>query len=109
MLSQPLQQLLGTEQCQFVDAGLVAECYAGWMFIKYLWVHGRWRRAGIGRALMLEAERRAAALGCRYAWVDTFSFQAPEFYKKLGYREFGRLDYPPSHNRIFLQKTLTAE
>ena len=79
------------------------------MFIKYLWVHGSWRRGGIGRTLMREAERRAAALGCRYAWVDTFSFQAPEFYKKLGYREFGRLDYAPEHHRIFLQKPLIAE
>ena len=43
------------------------------------------------------------------AWVDTFSFQAPGFYAKLGYREFGRLDYPPDHQRIFLQKQLVAE
>ena len=43
------------------------------------------------------------------AWLDTFSFQGPEFYPKFGYREFGRLDYPPDHQRIFLQKRLTAE
>ena len=91
-----------------LEAGLIAECYAGSMFVKYLWVHGSRRRGGIGRGLILEAERRAASLGCRQAWLDTFSFQAPEFYKKLGYREFGRLDYPP-HSRIFLQKALIAE
>jgi len=92
-----------------VEAGLIAECYAGSMFVKYLWVRESLRRGGVGRSLMLAAERRAVALGCRLAWLDTFSFQAPEFYKKLGYREFGRLDYKPAHHRIFLQKTLTAE
>jgi hypothetical protein len=41
--------------------------------------------------------------------LDTFSFQGPEFYPKFGYREFGRLDYPPGHQRIFLKKQLTRE
>ena len=30
-------------------------------------------------------------------------------YRKSGYREFGRIDYPPDHQRIFLQKQLTRE
>src|SRR5216683_1676674 len=66
-------------------------------------------RAGIGRGLLEEAERRGAGLGCHSVWLDTFSFQAPEFYRKLGYREFARLDYPPDHQRIFLKKPLIAE
>jgi hypothetical protein len=47
--------------------------------------------------------------GCHSAWLDTFSFQAPEFYPKFGYREFGRLDYPPDQQRIFFQKRLMPE
>jgi GNAT superfamily N-acetyltransferase len=90
-------------------AGLVGYAYAGWLFIRYLWVDSDLRRGGVGRALMAEAERQARALGCHSAWVDTFSFQAPEFYAKLGYREFGRLDYPPHHQRIFLQKQLVTD
>ena len=73
---------------------------------RYLWVHSELRRNGVGCRLMAEAERQAHVLGCHSAWVDTFTFQAPEFYAKLGYREFGRLDYPPAHQRIFLQKRL---
>jgi hypothetical protein len=39
--------------------------------------------------------------------VDTFGFQAPEFYRKLGYREFGRLDdFPAGHSRSWLTKAL---
>ena len=89
-----------------LQAGLDGFTYAGWLFIRYLWVHAQLRRSGVGSRLMVEAERQARALGCHSAWVDTFTFQAPEFYAKLGYREFGRLDYPPDHQRIFLQKQL---
>ena len=55
---------------------------------------------------MGDAEARALERGCHSAWVDTFSFQAPGFYPKLGYTVFGELDYPPGHKRIFLQKRL---
>jgi hypothetical protein len=37
------------------------------------------------------------------------AFQGPEFYPKFGYREFGRLAYPPGQQRILLQKPLTRE
>ena len=89
-----------------IRAGLIGHVYAGWLFVKYLWVEAGLRRAGIGSGLMAEAERRAVALGCHSAWVDTFSFQGPEFYPRLGYREFARLDYPPEHQRIFFKKQL---
>jgi GNAT superfamily N-acetyltransferase len=90
-------------------AGLDGFTHAGWLFIRYLWVHAELRRSGFGRELMQQAERQARVFGCHSVWVDTFSFQAPGFYSKLGYREFGRLDYPPDHQRIFLQKQLLAE
>jgi GNAT superfamily N-acetyltransferase len=92
-----------------IRAGLIGHVYAGWLSVNLLWVHADLRRGGIGRGLMAEAERRGRALGCHSAHVDTFSFQAPGFYAKLGYREFGRIDYRPDHQRIFLKKQLTAE
>ena len=87
-------------------AGVAGETYSGWLFIRYLWVSDGLRRNGVGRELMAGAESRAFERGCHSAWVDTFSFQAPGFYRKLGYRVFGELDYPPGHTRIFLQKQL---
>ena len=89
-----------------VVAGMAGETYSGWLFIRYLWVSNTLRSAGIGRKLMAGAEARALERGCHSAWVDTFSFQAPGFYRKLGYEPFGELDYPPGHKRIFLQKRL---
>jgi len=89
-------------------AGLAGETYGGWLFIKYLWVHDDLRSLGFGRELMARAEERALERGCHSAWLDTFSFQARGFYEKLGYEEFGILDYPPNHKRHFIKKPLVS-
>ena len=92
-----------------IRAGLIGHCYAEWLFIALLWVHADLRRSGIGTGLMAAAERHGREFGCHSAWVDTFSFQGPEFYPRLGYREFARLDYPPNHQRIFFKKPLSGD
>ena len=97
------------DQGAAIQAGLVGHTYAGWLFIALLWVHEDLRRCGIGRGLVAEAERHALAQGCHSAWLDTFSFQGPDYYPRLGYREFARFDVPPDHQRIFFKKQLTAE
>jgi GNAT superfamily N-acetyltransferase len=91
-----------------IRAGLIGNCYAGWLFINLLWVHAELRRTGIGSGLIAAAERHGREFGCHSAWVDTFSFQGPEFYPRFGYQEFARLDYPPGHQRIFFKKQLAA-
>ena len=91
-----------------IVAGLAGETYCGWLSVRYLWVSERLRGRGIGRELMVRAEACARERGCHSAWLDTFGFQAPGFYEKLGYQEFARLDYPPGHHRHFLRKRLTS-
>ena len=90
-----------------IVAGLAGETYCGWLFVKYLWVSHGPRGRGVGRELMDRAEVRSRERGFHSAWLDTFSFQARGFYEKLGYEEFGRLDYRPDHHRHFMQKRLT--
>jgi len=56
---------------------------------------------------MDRAEAIARAHGCVGIWLDTFSFQARGFYEKLGFAVFGTMeDFPPGHQRFFLQKRL---
>ena len=55
---------------------------------------------------MDEAERGALGRGCHSVWLDTFSFQAPGFYRRLGYEVFAELDWSADHKRIFLRKRL---
>ena len=53
------------------------------------------------------AEEIARARGCIGIRLDTMSFQAPAFYRRLGYSEFGRIeDYPPGHTRLWFMKRL---
>ena len=66
------------------------------------------RGRGHGRQLLAAAEHYAVERGCTRAWLTTFSFQAPEFYPKLGYEPFAVLeDHPLGHRHHFLQKRLS--
>jgi len=79
----------------------------GWLYISTLWVSERVRGSDYGTQLMKHIEGEAIKAGCINAYLDTFSFQAPEFYKKLGYTVFGELeDFPVGHSRCFLRKRL---
>ena len=56
------------------------------------------------------AEQEALARGCRGVYLDTFSFQAPGFYRKQGYTEFGELEgIPPGHSHYFFRKLLRTD
>jgi N-acetylglutamate synthase-like GNAT family acetyltransferase len=90
-----------------IAGGLVAEMYWGWMFVNALWISEPHRRNGWGKSLLQKAEAEARKSGVRNVFLDSFSFQAPKFYAKLGYREFGRLKhFPAGHDRIWMTKAL---
>lgn len=85
--------------------GLYGRLACQWLFVDLLSVPEAGRGQGIGSKLMRMAEDLAREKGCIGAWLDTFDFQAPGFYKKLGYSQFGEIvDYPPGHKRHFFQK-----
>jgi GNAT superfamily N-acetyltransferase len=87
--------------------GLYANIYWGWLHIHLLWVDETMRGTGLGRELMAAAEAEGSKQGCHAATVDTHSYQAPDFYQKLGYTIWGQLEeFPPGHQRIYLQKKL---
>lgn len=88
--------------------GLTARIGYSRMFVELLYVPGHLRGQRLGEQLMQEAETVARREGCTGIWLDTFSFQAPGFYRKLGYSEFGSLgEYPPGFSRHFLHKPLS--
>lgn len=79
----------------------------GWMYVDTLWVAERLRGKDYGTRLMKLIEDVGIRNGSTQAYLNTFSFQAPEFYKKLGYTVFAELeDFPKGHSRIFLRKRL---
>ena len=80
----------------------------GWLNVSTLWVAETLRGQGYGQAILTTAEQEAIQQKCDYAYVFTYSFQAPNFYQKLGYEIFGVLDnFPPGYQRLFLKKKLS--
>ena len=92
---------------QTVLGGVIAAVYWDWLYINLMWLREDLRGQGYGGRLLAQVEAEARRRGARHAYLDTFSFQAPEFYKKYGYRVFGQLaDFPAGHTRYFLSKEL---
>lgn len=87
--------------------GLIGNTHGNWLTIKFLWVSENVRGQSIGSKLLKKAEETAKERGCKYVFLDTFSFQAPEFYKKYGYEEkFILEEYPIEGKRHYYTKTL---
>ncbi|WP_459481657.1 GNAT family N-acetyltransferase [Clostridium saccharoperbutylacetonicum] len=87
--------------------GLIGNTHGNWLTIKFLWVSEKMRGQSIGSKLLKKAEETAKERGCKYVFLDTFSFQAPEFYKKYGYEEkFVLEEYPIEGKRHYYTKTL---
>jgi GNAT superfamily N-acetyltransferase len=90
-----------------VAGGLWGYTLFDWLHVQMLFVPEPLRGLGIGSALMASAEAEAQARGCHGACVDTFSFQAAPFYRKLGFTLFGKLDNcPTGYDRLYFQKQL---
>ena len=88
-----------------VQGGLRGQTYWSWCWIDVLAVAEPYRRQGLGSRLLAKAEEIARARRCVGVYLDTVSFQAPGFYSRHGYTEFGRLDdCPPGHSRHWFMK-----
>ena len=104
--SEPLNLYIEDEHGEIM-AGLVAETFGNWLEIEYLFVKEDLRGQGIGSQLLQQAESEAKKRNCRFAFVNTFQFQAPAFYQKHGYKEvFTLKDYPYTGQRHYYQKDL---
>ena len=90
-----------------IVGGVSGEMNWNWLYVDLLWVKDELRGRGFGHRLMTVIENEAKKLGATKAYLDTYSFQAPEFYKKHGYRVFGKLkDFPAGHQKYFLTRDL---
>ena len=77
------------------------------LYIDILWVKEEFRHDGYGSALLDEVEKIAKEKGCKLVHLDTFDFQAKDFYQKQGYEIFGVLDNcPEEHERYFMKKNI---
>lgn len=80
-----------------------SECLA----INVLFVDEQYRHKGFGTLLLNTVEKEAKTLGAKFVHLDTFDFQAKNFYLKQGYEIFGTLENcPTGHTRYYMKKKL---
>jgi GNAT superfamily N-acetyltransferase len=92
---------------QKIVGGLVGETYWECFYIELFWISEPYRKDGYGSTILQMAEDEARGRGVKQVFLNTFSFQAPDFYQKYGYRVFGELpNFPPGHKCVFLTKSL---
>ncbi len=90
-----------------IYGGLIGKLYRACLFIDVLWVSESKRGFGYGRKLLEEAEIIAKEEACTFVHLDTFNFQAPDFYQKNGFEIYGVLDlYSDGIKRFYLKKEL---
>ncbi|MEI6361021.1 MAG: GNAT family N-acetyltransferase [Actinomycetes bacterium] len=92
----------GRDLCCFVKdesgalvAGIDGFTWGGYARIEFLWVSPAARGSGMGRALAQAAIDEARRRKCRTVVVSTHTFQAPDFYRSLGFVEVGRTSGTP--------------
>ncbi|CCJ87849.1 GNAT family N-acetyltransferase [Cronobacter dublinensis] len=111
MVPDPQELIISVNDAQGnLTAGLTGRSHWGCMHIEFLWVDESLRGQGTGARLMAMAEEKGRKRGCKRIFVDTFSFQAPDFYRKQGYDVYGVApDYRAGHSRFYFSKALSHE
>ena len=75
-----------------VVGGVIGETHWDWLYVNLMWIREDLRGKGYGQRLLELAENEARKRGAKQAYLDTFSFQAPEFYRRCGYASALRID-----------------
>jgi GNAT superfamily N-acetyltransferase len=99
---------------QLLDgSGELAGGMSGWTWgvaagIGMTWVREASRGHGLGAWLLAEFETEARSRGCTHVFVTSFTFQAPAFYERQGYRELFRWQGVPTDEEgdVHLRKDL---
>jgi GNAT superfamily N-acetyltransferase len=90
-----------------IVGGIVGEVWTAVLFIQFFWLEREFRNKRFGTRLIGTIEDEARRFGATRSYVDTMSFQAPGFYRRCGYREFGSIKgYPGGVTRHWFTKKL---
>jgi ribosomal protein S18 acetylase RimI-like enzyme len=95
--------------CGRIVAAVNGHTWGGCCQISQLWVHESARKQGVGKSLMLTVEAHALGKNCTQIVLSSHTFQAPDFYRQLGYVEQARISgYPGGHSDIHFTKYLVG-
>ena len=93
-----------------VIGGLTGRTSYRVLFVDYFYLPPELRGSGLGRELLRQAEQEAVRRGCHSGVLTTINFQAPEFYRRNGWRAFGEVpsDADGKIRRIYFTKSFTV-
>lgn len=104
--SEPINLILKDQEGQ-IFGGVLGRFYRFALYIHVLWVSEKLRGNGYGSRLLDEIEFITRSKGCKLIHLDTWNFQAPDFYMKHGFEIFGILEgFPEGFKRYYLRKVL---
>lgn len=93
-----------------IVAGVLSTLCWNWVELDILWVDANERHKGYGTQLLQDVERLAREKDCDFIMLNTFSYQAPEFYIKHGYDMIIKIENAPTgHQHYYFKKNLTPE
>ena len=99
--------VIATDDDGKVTGGAIGRSWGKCCELLELWVAPERRGRNEGTELLQAFEQEAKRRGCELVYLDTFSFQAPVFYGKLGYVEVLRTEgYSDGVVKITMQKQL---
>ena len=105
---KPLAVIVHDPETGDAAGGLLGRTSMGLFFIDLFYLPDHLRGGGMGSQALRMAEEEARRRGCQAATLVTVNFQAPDFYARHGWEEFGRIASAPGVERIFMRKALSA-
>jgi GNAT superfamily N-acetyltransferase len=89
--------------------GILGRTTLGLLFVDLVYLPPALRGQNLGGRMIGMVEQEAVKRGCRSGVLITISFQAPGFYERHGWREFGPVPCdPPGTFRVFMSKTFSS-
>lgn len=82
--------------------GIYGTLSGSWLYIDTLWLHESQRGKGMGVQLMQCIEQAAVSCGVTRAFLGTATYQAPQFYQRLGYTTLVQWQMPRADYEQFI-------
>jgi GNAT superfamily N-acetyltransferase len=104
---RPLSVVVKDSATGEILGGAKGRTSLGMLFVELFHLPASLRGSGLGTRILGMMEEEGRQRGCRVAVLFTISFQAPDFYRRQGWRVFGEIPCdPPGTSRVFLTKDL---
>ncbi|EPO5350332.1 MULTISPECIES: GNAT family N-acetyltransferase [Klebsiella] len=105
---KPLSVIVRCTETGKILGGMQGRTSLGLLFIDLFYLPPALRNNGLGTTILAQFENEGRKRGCIAGFLYTITFQAPDFYKKNGWEEFGRINcLPEGTSRIFMKKSFS--